>query len=305
MNRWLLRFFGRPRGSAAGSSPRGLWFGMRARISFRESGPALIGPRSAPAFCRGLCVARRACHAFGPINLLTLVHNHSRFPIEIAAGILPAANQVFRSFHMSDPFPQVLVAREDVFRMTNLVVAIKDAEFPHRCFRCNAPTEDLPMRRKLQWTPPSAQIATLAFGLIGALATQSMRKKGVIHIHLCPRHRKRRSNNLIAAWTITPALLVVAFLGIPLEQPILFVIGFFGFLASAITFLVLNQNFIRVDRIDETYIYLKKVNRNFFASLPDGLGNYDDASPPLAPPPPPRPAPPPAPRRSPPPSGYR
>jgi hypothetical protein len=161
-----------------------------------------------------------------------------------------------------------------VWQSGSLLIMAKESPLPPRCVRCNAPAEGLRVKRKLTWYPPMYQVlAVLLFvflRIIGMvifwLVAMRVRKTATVYVPLCERHRTTYKVASIAG----PIVIIAGF----------FMLGFaiafssnFIFLALPLILVgligsIISLRTIFVQKIDDEYVQLKKVNKQFLAELP-------------------------------------
>jgi hypothetical protein len=158
-----------------------------------------------------------------------------------------------------------------VWRTGDLLVLQKGAVLPDRCLVCNAPAA-VQWPRKLYWHPPGLYFLILLNLLIYAIAALVVRKKAELVIPLCGEHDRKRRRSISLSWLIGLGGLVVtvgSFFLIETSEALfatLFVVGLagvFGSLALSTT-----GNPVLPKKIDDYYVWLKKVHSSYLAALP-------------------------------------
>src|SRR5215471_10889244 len=82
-----------------------------------------------------------------------------------------------------------------LWRTGRQLVFAKDTPFPDRCVCCNTPT-NLKLKRQLYWHPSGYYLLILISILVYAVAAIIVRKKALVHIGLCDRHRSMRRRTI-------------------------------------------------------------------------------------------------------------
>ena len=159
-----------------------------------------------------------------------------------------------------------------------ILVMHKDAELPARCVKSNQATQ-YRLKRSLSWHHPAWYLVILVCGLIPyVVAALIVRKTATIHIGLSDEWQQRRRNAILVGWT-TSLLGIALIIGgivaasqadifialIPLGVVTLFVGMLYG---------LLRARMVAVKCIRDNYVWLKGVNKDFLAQLPqwnDGI----------------------------------
>lgn len=158
-----------------------------------------------------------------------------------------------------------------VWRTGDLLVLQKGAVLPGRCLACNGPVA-VQWPRRLYWHHPGLYALLLVNALIYALAAVAVRKKADLVIPLCAGHDRRRRRLISLSWLIGIGSLVLLFGSFFLAETseILFGVallaGLFGVFGSLA--LSTSGNPVLPKRIDNYYVWLKKVDSSYLASLP-------------------------------------
>jgi hypothetical protein len=92
-----------------------------------------------------------------------------------------------------------------LWREGKKLVTRSETPFPDRCVKCNAPANGFRLKRVLYWQHPAYYLLILCNLLIMVIVMLIVRKKAVLHIGLCEKHRKQRQ---VASITATAAIVV-------------------------------------------------------------------------------------------------
>ena len=87
-----------------------------------------------------------------------------------------------------------------VWRSGKILVMAKSALLPRRCVKCNAPVEELVLKRRLSWHPRMLYVLAFLNVLIYVLVALIVLKTAVIRVGLCRRHQRRRWYWLGVSW---------------------------------------------------------------------------------------------------------
>lgn len=161
----------------------------------------------------------------------------------------------------------------------DLLVTPLTAVLPPRCVKCNQPMDGRRLRRKLYWHHPLVYAALLLNVLIYLILATVLKKKAVIDVGLCARHRALRRRDLAIAWALA-ILSVAAFvvgcagldsnanglvLGLPLGLVLLLAAGVWSILRCSV---------IRPQKIDDRQAWLRGVGREFLEQVEDDTAQW-------------------------------
>jgi hypothetical protein len=151
-----------------------------------------------------------------------------------------------------------------------ILVMHKQGVLPDRCVKCNAPANGLRLKRKLSWHHPALYLVILAGLLFYVIIALIVRKTAKIEIGICERHRSRRRMGIAIAWLMVPLGFASFFLANQHRVWPIFA-GFALLLLSLIVGVVVS-NIVSPKKIDDYYVWLKKVHPDFLAELPPVSG---------------------------------
>lgn len=163
-----------------------------------------------------------------------------------------------------------MFAAAGVWRTGDLLVMQKGAVLPNRCLVCNQPAS-VQLPKKLYWHTPWLYLLFLLNALIYIIAALITRKKAEVVLPLCTAHAEKRKN-----LTVTASLLAVAGLALMLGScaigegnvfGVMILLGF-GLLLIAGVVSILVSNMIVPKKIDDYYVWLRKVSTSYLAALP-------------------------------------
>lgn len=168
------------------------------------------------------------------------------------------------------PF-QAEFADGGLWQSGKLLIMRKDAQLPDRCVKSNVPTTRR-LKRSLIWHHPAVYLALLANLLIYVILALCLQKKATIHVGLSDKWFWKRRRAILIGWgsvLLSIGLFIVSVANIDRN-------GAFGWLifASVILFLggtiygLVASRMVVATRIDDAYVWLKGVNREFLAELP-------------------------------------
>ena len=157
-----------------------------------------------------------------------------------------------------------------IWRDGNRLVMWKGATLPDRCVRCNAPANGRRLKRTLYWHHPLIFLVVLAGVLVYVIVALVVRKKAVVSIGMCDRHYRRRLQAILAWWLITFACAALFWYGIVRSnqgQGWAILVAVLVFLANLFFAVALTLP-VSPARIDDQYVWIKKIGRDYLAEFP-------------------------------------
>ncbi len=169
-----------------------------------------------------------------------------------------------------------------VWRDGSLLVMNKEAELPDRCLKCNEPANGWKLKKSLIWHNPMLYILLIS-PLIYVIVAVIVQKKAKLRVPLCQAHRRSRRN--LNLWALglcfLGPLLIVGVLVVAQEflQRLLsshqnlflswglVLLAVVMFPAGLIVAVIASQ-VVLPERIDNRYVWLKKVSPDLLAELP-------------------------------------
>lgn len=159
-----------------------------------------------------------------------------------------------------------------MWRMNKQLVTRSETPFPDRCVKCNAPANGFRLKRVLYWQPAAYYLLLLLNLLILVIVLLIVRKKAVLQIGLCAKHRTQRVRAIVIGWTGALCGLALGIGGIVYQSGWIAVIGFVGFLVAAIYGGIVAP-MISPAKITKEYVWVKRIHRDFLAGLPEWPGS--------------------------------
>jgi hypothetical protein len=155
-----------------------------------------------------------------------------------------------------------------IWRDGKLLVAASDTVLPDRCVKCNAPAAGVKMTKKFYWHPPAFYLLICAGVLIYAIVALIVRKKSVIHMGICPEHKKRRARSVAITWVAVGVSIATIIAAAATETGALAFIGIFLLLGAMIYGIIATQLVVPT-RIDQhSVVWLKGVSPAYLENLP-------------------------------------
>jgi hypothetical protein len=112
-----------------------------------------------------------------------------------------------------------------VWRDGKIVVMRHDSSLPHRCIKCNEPSDEPTKVRAVYWMNPFLYLLFLISALILIIVYFIVRKKAEIDPGLCARHKNRRMIALTYGWVVSLIGLFSIFAAIGSDSPTPALIG--------------------------------------------------------------------------------
>jgi hypothetical protein len=172
---------------------------------------------------------------------------------------------------MIAPHEQQMLAG-GVWRAGDLLVLQKGASLPNRCVLCNQPAS-VQFLKKMHWHQPWVYLMILPGILIYAIVAAIVRKRADVALPLCAEHEGRRKRAATTGYLLVVCGLVSMFGGCPFidkNNDIFTILLGLGGLALLIGLIVVSvgANFVVPKKIDDYYVWLKKVSASYLAALP-------------------------------------
>lgn len=159
-----------------------------------------------------------------------------------------------------------------LWRMNNQLVTRSETPFPDRCVKCNDPANGFRLKRQLYWHPPAFYLIILLNLLIYALVAICIRKKAALYIGLCETHRVRRKRGIIICWLSVITGLAMIIGGGVGNSGFVIVPGIVLFIGGMIYGGVTGAR-ISAAKITQDNVWIKGVNKDFLAELPEWSGS--------------------------------
>jgi hypothetical protein len=183
--------------------------------------------------------------------------------------------------YAAGPIQEILLANSpevSIFQHNGVLVMHKNAVLPERCIKCNEPTS-YRLKRKLTWHHPWIFALLLLNVIVYVIVANVLAKRATIHIPLTDRFRTRRLKCMGIAWFLVLLSVLSIVLGIysssdrSLEW--LMAISFIScpiLLLAGILVGIIGCRMVYPKKIDDHYIWLKGVCKDYLASLPPWPG---------------------------------
>ncbi len=209
------------------------------------------------------------CAQCGLVNFATDINcKRCGHPLVASSG---PQGIVLADGYVLPPPPTVGMPGSGVWRDKSKMIVSKGAQLPDRCVKCNAPAHGAKLKRKLSWHHPAIFILILVATLIYFIVAMIVRKTATVEVGLCQEHMAKRRRNVF----ITLALILLGVLGFVLT--VIFgdnnflLAGIFLILAGII-YGVVALRIVTPARIDDRFVWLNGVNKDYLNELPQWPG---------------------------------
>jgi hypothetical protein len=165
------------------------------------------------------------------------------------------------------PMPSVI----SLWRDKKRVVTRSETTFPDRCIKCNAPVNGFRLKRVVYWQHPAYYLLLLLNLLILLIVVLIVRKKAILHIGLCEKHRVRRKLGLFIGYGSLLAGVVVLIAGAVIESGKIALGGLALLLVGGICGAIIART-IGAAKIEKEYVWVTGCHRDFRADLPEWHG---------------------------------
>lgn len=191
-----------------------------------------------------------------------LAHNTSQVASSTPQGIVLEDGYVL-------PPPPALPG-VGVWRDKSTLVMSQGAELPPRCVKCNVPTH-LRLKRRLTWHHPAIYILIFVALLIYLIVAIIVRKAATVEMGLCDEHQAKRRRNLLITWSLVLVGIAGFVLAVMLEDFTYLLAGFLA-LVAAMIYGIVAVRIVAPSRIDDRFVWLKGVNKDYLNELPQWPG---------------------------------
>jgi hypothetical protein len=168
------------------------------------------------------------------------------------------------------PPPPSIGVSSGVWRNSSTLVMSKDALLPDRCVKCNAYTVGR-IKRKFSWHHPAFYFLLLFAWLIYLIVAMIVRKRATVDLGICDEHRARRRTYIWMTWGFLLLGVAGFVLAVMIDDGTPAALGFLVFLAGII-FGVISTRIAYPKKIDDRFVWLKGVNKDYLDLLPQWPG---------------------------------
>jgi hypothetical protein len=157
------------------------------------------------------------------------------------------------------------------WRMNRRMIMRSETPLPDRCVRCNAPANGYRLKRKLYWHPPGYYLLIFVGLLIYLIIALCVRKKALVHVGLCEKHRAQRKWIIAGSWLAVLLGFVMMIGGLSEDSGAVSLSGVVLLLVGVV-FGILKGPVVSVVKIDNEFVWLKGPGEDYLAQMPEWSG---------------------------------
>jgi hypothetical protein len=154
----------------------------------------------------------------------------------------------------------------EVWQKKSTLVFNKNAVLPYRCVKCNGPADSW-LKRKLSWHHPALYFLIFAGLLVYVIIAAILSKRATVDIGLCAGHRTKRRNGIILGLLMFIGGIFVAIIGFSSDYTVFGIIGMV-LIPVGLVWLIVAARVVTVKKIDDRFVWLNGINRDYLAALP-------------------------------------
>jgi DNA-directed RNA polymerase subunit RPC12/RpoP len=158
-----------------------------------------------------------------------------------------------------------------LWRKKKQIVTVSETVFPDRCVKCNAPANGFRLKRILYWQHPAYLLLLLCNLLILLIVVLIVRKKAIVHIGLCEKHRAQRKVGLAVGWTGALGGIVLIIGGVAFKSGWTVLAGVAAFLFGCI-YGGIRASTVAATKITKENVWIRGARREFLDTLPEWPG---------------------------------
>ena len=147
------------------------------------------------------------------------------------------------------------------------LVMTKDASLPDHCVKCDAPANGFRLKKRLSWHHPALFLLLLLATILYLVLAMILRKQATVYLGLCQQHYQRRQKMLAAGWVLFAIGLISPVAGFSTDYPGIALLGIL-LLFIAIVWLAIVARVVTVKKIDDQFVWLTGLNRNYLERFP-------------------------------------
>ena len=158
------------------------------------------------------------------------------------------------------------VGSTEVVTKGRYAIHMPDVEWPGRCFKCNADTNNK-KKVNVAYVNPWIFLSILLSPLITVILVVIFQKKYSIDLPICEMHIKKRKRFSIIQWSMAALTLASFVVGAVTESKIILVISVV--LLLAVVVLAIYGRLVYIARRKKENLWVVGTGKDFRASLPD------------------------------------
>jgi hypothetical protein len=157
-----------------------------------------------------------------------------------------------------------------LWRDDNRLIVAQGATFPHRCVKCNEPSEPPHKMQKVYWHHPAVYLLVFGYAILYIIVALIVRRSAQINPGLCAEHREKRNLWIAIGWfgSIGGAIATIVLARYQhIEGWLAFILAVLVFVFFA-TLGIVKARILYPRRIDDRYARLLGADQRFLTSLP-------------------------------------
>ncbi|MEO1295939.1 MAG: hypothetical protein AAFW75_09065 [Cyanobacteria bacterium J06636_16] len=161
---------------------------------------------------------------------------------------------------------------EGIWRSGNLLVMQRDAELPDRCIKTNQPANGRRFKATLYWHHPAIYFVLLINLIVYLVVAIIVRKKATVYFGVTEETLRKRRRTILWSCSVGLAGIVLFFAAFSLQsESVMGTLVFLGFslILGGLIGGIIKATLVRVARMEDEYIWLRGVNKDYLALLPE------------------------------------
>jgi hypothetical protein len=156
-------------------------------------------------------------------------------------------------------------------RSGDLLVVGPNALLPHRCVKCNVPTDGQHLRFRLSWHPPIAFLGLLLGLLPYILFALVTTKRMTVHVGVCPEHKRKRRRGIACGFVGVAGGIGLIIAGAGARDAAAGLLMFAGFILilAAVVYAIIASRIVWPKRITKDRAWLRGVCAEYLAAFPE------------------------------------
>lgn len=144
------------------------------------------------------------------------------------------------------------------------VICAADAEWPARCFKCNAETKNK-KKTKLTYLNPWFYLTLLITPILTIILALIFQKKFTVELPVCDLHMKKRRNFLIIQWSLMILTIAGFLVGAATDSQLILVFSIVLLLVVVVS--AIAGRMVHVAKYKENRLWVKGAGKEFLQSL--------------------------------------
>ncbi len=189
----------------------------------------------------------------------------------VPVAVAPAPQGIVLEDGYVLPLPPTVGLASGVWRDKSTLVMSQGVALPDRCIKCNEPAHGFRLKRKLTWHHPAIYFLIVVAVLLYLIVAMILRKTATVEIGLCEMHRAKRRKNILITWLLFLLGVAGFTMAIFAADSTYLLVGVI-FLLGALIYGLMVVRVVAPSKIDEKFVWLRGVNKNYLDQLPQWPG---------------------------------